>query len=255
MSAVLCKAKTAWFKCLFRKLSVGSRAMVSISYFGHSFFKVGFPERNILIDPYISSSNDDPAFKRLEACAAKQQDLKGIDLILVSHEHFDHFDKSLIEKIVERDGSCVVASEPVLQELNASKRLLHPIKMHETLNLRGVDIRAMPAHHPQSFYPLGFLISHNGKSVFHSGDTDLLDDFGQICPDVALLPIGGSETMDCVDAIRAVKTMKPRYAIPMHYNTFKMIEQDPKEFKQKIEKSILKTKPIILKPGQSFSFK
>jgi L-ascorbate metabolism protein UlaG (beta-lactamase superfamily) len=230
-------------------------ALVSISYFGHSFFKIGFPGKNVLIDPYISSENDDPAFKRLEKCSAKPSDLKDIALILVTHEHFDHFDKKLIEQIAERDGSCIVASESVLQELNSSKRQLHPIRMQETLNLRGIDIRAMPAHHPQSFYPLGFMVTCGGKSVFHSGDTDLMDDFCQLCPDVALLPIGGAETMDCVDAIRAVKTMKPRYAIPMHYNTFKMIEQDPKEFKQKIEKSILKTKPVILKPGQSFSFK
>lgn len=229
--------------------------MVSIQYFGHSFFKIGFSGRNILVDPYLSTENHDPEFKRLVCCEAKPADLKAIDLILVTHEHFDHFDKALIEKIASRDNSCVVASEPLLQELNLNKRFLHPIKMHETINLRGVEIKAVPAHHPQSFYPLGFMVSYKGKSVFHSGDTDLMDEFADISPDMALLPIGGTITMDCVDAIRAVKTMKPRYAIPMHYNTFKMIEQDPQEFKNKIEKSILKTKPVILKPGQSFSFK
>ncbi len=229
--------------------------MVSIRYFGHSFFKISFPGRNILIDPYVSSEKADPAFERLVNCEAKESDLKGIDLILVTHEHFDHFDKGLIESIASRDSSCVVASEPILQELNLSKRFLHPIKMHQSITLRNVEITAVPAHHPQAFYPLGFMVSYNGKSVFHSGDTDLMEEFAQLKPDVALLPIGGTYTMDCVDAIRAVKTMKPRYAIPMHYNTFGMIQQDPKEFKQKIEKSILKTKPVILKPGQCFSFK
>jgi L-ascorbate metabolism protein UlaG (beta-lactamase superfamily) len=229
--------------------------MVSIHYFGHSFFKIGFPNRNVLIDPFVSTEKRDPAFERLVGCEAKPQDLKDISLILVTHEHFDHFDKALIEEIASRDNSCVVASEPILQQLSLSKRFLHPIKMHQCIGLRGIEIAALPAHHPQAFYPLGFMVSCGGKSVFHSGDTDLIDDFSRIKPDVALLPIGGIYTMDCVDAIRAVKTMKPRYAIPMHYNTFKMIEQDPKEFKQKIEKSILKTKPVILKPGQSFSFK
>ncbi len=229
--------------------------MVSIHYFGHSFFKIGFPDRNILIDPFVSSEKRDPAFERLVECEAKPQNLKDISLILVTHEHFDHFDKELIEKIASRDNSCIVASEPILQQLNLSKRFLHPIKMHQCIGLRGIEITAFSAHHPQAFYPLGFMVSYGGKSVFHSGDTDLIDDFAKIKPDVALLPIGGTYTMDCVDAIRAVKTMKPRYAIPMHYDTFKMIEQDPGEFKQKIEKSILKTKPVILKPGQSFSFK
>jgi len=228
--------------------------MVSVHYFGHSFFKISFPGRNVLIDPYVSSEKKDPAFKRLVQCSAKDSDLKDIALILVTHEHFDHFDKGLIEKVASRDNSCVVASEPILQELNLGKRFLHPIKMHQTITLRGLEIKAVPAHHPQAFYPLGFLVSHKGKSVFHSGDTGLIDDFSNIKPDLALLPIGGTYTMDCVDAIRAVKTMKPSYAIPMHYNTFKMIEQDPREFSQKIEKSILKTKPVILKPGQKFSF-
>jgi len=228
--------------------------MVCVQYFGHSFFKVAFPGRNILIDPYIASEKKDPAFNRLVECKAKPSDLRDIALILVSHEHFDHFDKQLIESIASRDNSCVVASEPILQELKLSSRFLHPIKMHQSINLRGVEIRGIPAHHPQAFYPLGFLVTYDGKSVFHSGDTDLIDDFSELKPDLAMLPIGGTYTMDCVDAIRAVKTMKPKYAIPMHYGTFKSIEQDPREFSQKIEKSILKTKPVILKPGQKFSF-
>jgi len=229
--------------------------MVSVQFFGHSFFKISFPNRNILIDPFISDKYADKAFKRLVACKAKASDLKDIGLILVSHDHYDHFDKEFIENIAKRDNSCVVAAEPLLQQLDLSTRFLHPIRQHQTVSLRGVDITAIPAHHPQAFYPLGFMISCGGKSIFHSGDTSLIDEFSRIKPDLALLPIGGTYTMDCVDAIRAVKTMKPKYAIPMHYNTFKMIEQDPREFKQKIDKSILKTKPIILKPGQSFSFK
>lgn len=229
--------------------------MVSVNYFGHSFFKIAFPNKNILIDPYIAHECKDPAFKRLVECSSKAKDLKDIALILVTHDHFDHFDKKLIESIAERDSSCVVASEPILQQLDLSKRFLHPIRTHQSISLRGIEITAVPAHHPQAFCPLGFVVSYNGKSIFHSGDTALIDDFSKIKSDLALLPIGGDETMDCVDAIRAVKTMKPRFAIPMHYNTFKMIEQDPREFKQKIEKSILKTKAIILKPGQSFSFK
>ncbi len=229
--------------------------MVSIQYFGHSFFKLAFSNANILIDPFLSREHKDPAFRRLVNCAAKKADLKDISLILITHEHFDHFEKEFIENIASRDNSCVVASQSILQELNLNKRFMHPIKMHETVDLRGIRIKALPAHHPQAFYPLGFLVSAGGKSVFHSGDTDLLDSFSQIKPDVALLPIGGTYTMDCVDAIRAVKTMKPKYAIPMHFDTFKMIQQDPREFAQKIDKSILKTKPVVLEPGQKFCFK
>jgi L-ascorbate metabolism protein UlaG (beta-lactamase superfamily) len=226
--------------------------MVKVQYFGHSFFKVSFPGKNILFDPFLKSEGCEQKFERQIKCAAKARDLKDIALILISHEHFDHFDKQLVEKIAARDSSAIISAEHLLQQLNVSKRLLHPIKTNETATVRGVAIKAIAAHHPQAFYPLGFLVSCNGKSILHAGDTDLIDDFSEISPDIALLPIGGAMTMDCIDAVRAVKTMKPRVAIPMHYNTFKVIEQDPAEFKARIDKSILKTKPVILKPGQTF---
>lgn len=229
--------------------------MIKVQYFGHSFFKVSFPGRNILFDPFLGSEGSEPRFERQIGCAAKARDLKDIALILISHEHFDHFDKQLVEKIAGRDSSAIVSAEHLLQQLNVSKRLLRPIKMNETATVRGVEVKAVAAHHPQAFYPLGFLVSCNGKSILHAGDTDLIDDFSEISPDVALLPIGGAMTMDCVDAVRAVKTMKPRIAIPMHYNTFKVIEQDPAEFKARIDKSILKTKPVILKPGETFTLR
>ncbi|MDD5147932.1 MAG: metal-dependent hydrolase [Candidatus ainarchaeum sp.] len=229
--------------------------MVDIQFFGHSFFKIGFPKGNILIDPYINSDCKEPNFKRLISCSASKKDLKDISIILVTHEHFDHFDKALVKDISIRENACVVAHEEILQELALPKHLGHAITMNQTMMLRDTKITATPAHHPNSFYPLGFLISQNGASVYHAGDTDLLDDFSSVKPDIAILPIGGEYTMDCVDAIRAVKTMKPKFAVPMHYNTFKMIQQDPKEFQQKIEQSVLKTKVVIMKPGEKKKFK
>ena len=229
--------------------------MVEIRYFGHSSFNVSFPQRKVLIDPFFDCPRDKPGFERLVNCAVSSKDVKDIALILVTHEHFDHFDKKAIEDIVSRDNCMVVSHDNVLQELNIPARFKFPIKMNQEITLRNMQIKALPAHHPNSFYPLSFLISYQGKSVFHAGDTDLLNSFSEIKPDVAILPIGGTYTMDCVDAIRVVKTMKPKYAIPMHFDTFKEICQDPNEFKQKIEKSVLKTKPVILKPGQKVKLK
>ena len=173
----------------------------------------------------------------------------------MTHEHFDHFDKDFIQETAVKENACVVAHEGLLQELSLPRHLGHAINMNQTIMLRDTSITATPAHHPNSFYPLGFLLSQNGTKIYHAGDTDLLDDFSGVKPDIALLPIGGEITMDCVDAIRAVKTMKPKYAVPMHYNTFKMIQQDPKEFQQKIEQSVLKTKVVIMKPGEKKQFK
>lgn len=228
--------------------------MVEIQYFGHSFFKVGFPKRNVLIDPFISC-NQNHDFKRLIDCVVSAKNLKDIALILITHEHFDHFDKNAIEEIVAKENCGVVAHDNILQDLNIERRFKFPIKMNQEITLKNMNITALPAHHPKAFYPLGFLLSFNGFNVFHAGDTELLNSFSDIKADVAILPIGGTYTMDCVDAVRAVKIMKPNYVIPMHYDTFEGIEQDPKEFKQRIEKSVLKTKPIILKPGQKVKIK
>ncbi|MBS3061140.1 MAG: metal-dependent hydrolase [Candidatus Diapherotrites archaeon] len=232
--------------------SVGWCALVHIRFFGHAFFKLSFRGKNVLIDPFVGKTNGTIDFSCLETPKVKDSDLKDIDLVLITHEHFDHFDPELIKRIVLENNACLVCHESLVQQLELPKRFVHAISTGEHVSLRGVDIVATDAHHPKAFYPMGYLVSGNGHTVFHAGDTDLLDDFSKIKADVALLPIGGYETMDVVDAIRATKAMKPEIAIPMHYNTFKMIKADPLEFKYKIEKSILKTQPVILKAGQCF---
>lgn len=236
--------------------------MINIRYLGHSFFKISFPGRSILIDPYINKTKKDPSFikqpnsfKRLIECPVTEASLKDISAILITHEHFDHFDKKAVETIALANNSKVVAHESILKQLSIPKNQQYQISRGGKFILDKMEISAVDAHHPQSFYPLGYLIKHDGTSVYHAGDTDLMDFFEDIEADVTILPIGGTLTMDVVDAVRAVKTMKPRYAIPMHYNTFEMIKADPREFKAKIEKSILKTEPVILKPGQNFAFK
>jgi L-ascorbate metabolism protein UlaG (beta-lactamase superfamily) len=223
-----------------------------VRFFGHSFFRLSFGSKNVLVDPFMGRTNGNVDFSCLEAPKVKDSDLKDIDVVLVSHEHFDHFDPDLVKQIVLENNACLVCHESMLSKLDLPKRLTHPISANEKVSVRGVEVQAVDVHHPKAFYPMGFLVSGNGKTVFHAGDTDLLDDFNKIKADIALLPIGGYETMDCVDAVRATKAMKPTVAIPMHYNTFKVIQQDPNEFKAKIEKSILKTKAVVLKPGQSF---
>ncbi len=230
--------------------------MLELQFFRHAFFKIRAGKKNILIDPVSHFKSPSKDFECLVDYRVKDKDMKNTTIILVTHEHFDHFDRDFVQKIAKENDACVIAHHDVLQELNSgvSKGLLHPISMGQKVSLRGIDVQAIAAHHPQSFYPLGFLVSVDGKTIYHAGDTELITDMEKLSPDIALLPIGGGETMDCVDAVRAVKIMKPRLAVPMHYNTFKSIQQDPKEFKQKIEKSILKTRVVILEPGKKVKF-
>ena len=226
--------------------------MVRIQYLGHSFFKISFSNINILVDPFIKCNTKDAAFDRLVECPVSEDDLKNTTMILITHEHFDHFEKDTVEKIAQRDNALVVAHDSILTELDLPRNLTRSVTVGDEITLRNINIKAVSAHHPHSFYPLGYVMECKGQTVYHAGDTALTENFADIKCDIALLPIGGTYTMDCVDAVKAVKTMKPEIAIPMHYNTFEMIKADPNEFKAKIEKSILKTKAVILQPKQTF---
>lgn len=225
---------------------------MKIDYLGHAFFRISSQDTCLLIDPFFGRSSPNKELKCILKSSCCEKDMKNVALTLISHEHFDHFDKKAVESIALRNNAYTIGHESVLKELSLPANLLKSVKVGDELMLRGVKIKARPAHHPNSFYPLSYLIELEGKQIFHPGDTTLTDHFNGISPDVALLPIGGTFTMDLIDAVRATKTMKPKYAIPMHYNTFKQIQADPHEFKARIEKSIIKTKPIILKPGDSF---
>ncbi|MDO8427695.1 MAG: metal-dependent hydrolase [Candidatus Diapherotrites archaeon] len=237
---------------LSRFLLIG--VIIKLQFLGHSFFKLSFPKCNLLIDPFFGNPPDHAKIQRLIQCPIKQTEMKDIDAILVSHEHFDHFDKEAIEAICTREKSIVISTDDVLAQLKipiGQKRAIVGNQMH---TIKNVKITAVPVHHPNAFDPLGFKIVFGDTTVFHAGDTDLIPTFQGLKPTIALLPIGGTVTMDCVDAVRAVKTMKPEYAIPMHYNTFDIIKAQPNEFKEKLDKSIIKTEAQILKPGQTFTY-
>ncbi len=227
---------------------------VELHYWGHAFFKLRLGKKNILIDPFSQITWGSAKTAPTYLSPVKEKDVQNTDLILISNEHPDHFDPAFVEKIALRDRAMVVAHDHVLNQLKIPRAYWQPIGMGKKVTVRGISVEGMPAHSPQSFYPLGYMLEHEGVRVYHAGDTELLDDLTGFKANVCLLPIGGGSTMDCVDAVRLVKTLKPDLAIPMHYNTFEQIRQDPQEFKQKIEKSLVKTKAVILKPGQKCKY-
>ncbi len=228
--------------------------MVKLSYFGHSFFKLAFPKSNVIIDPFMDYSSVPDNLKPVLPCKVKDKDLTDIALILISHDHFDHFDKKAIQDIALKNNSLVVAHPSILDDVSLPNNMKRALEVGKTAKLRNLTISAVPAQHRQSFCPVGFLVGDDNTVAYHAGDTDLLNRFKEINADIALLPIGGNMTMDVVDAVRATKIIKPSLAIPMHYNTFPVIKQDPHEFRKRIEKSVLKTKVEVMKPGQTIEF-
>lgn len=220
--------------------------MVELKYFGHSFFEILDGGSILLIDPIFDSSKTNLA-KRFKI-KAKVLDFKKVSLILITNETPEHFDAVAVEEIAKRSNAIVVAHEVVLQKLNLPRMQKCPIVSNSEVNLKGVKIKSKTAHFPRSFYPLAYLIQCGDKKIYHAGVTSLLDNFNEVKTDVALLPIS-SKTMDVVDAVRATKLMKPDVVIPMQYDLFEEKKIDVADFKRRIEKSVLKTKPVLLSMG------
>ncbi|MBI5553207.1 MAG: MBL fold metallo-hydrolase [Candidatus Diapherotrites archaeon] len=232
---------------------VGASSL-KIKSFGHSFFRLGFGKTSVVVDPFIHNYDSSPRHVPLVKPHTDEEGVGRPDIILVTHEHFDHFDKQAIETLAKEGNTMVVGHHSLLSTLNLPANCLKPVQAGQKFSLRGLDISTVAVHHPSSFYPLGYVVGKDGVSVFHPGDTSLLDKFLPVAPSVALFPIGGWSTMDVIDAVKATKTMKPDVAVPMHYNTFESIRADPQDFAARIEKSNIKTNPMVLKPGQSFNF-
>jgi L-ascorbate metabolism protein UlaG (beta-lactamase superfamily) len=156
------------------------------------------------------------------------------DLIFVSHDHFDHLDPSAIATVQKAD-TVIVTNGPCARRLEGKGNIVS-IEEGQTVTEKGVEITAVPAYN--SFHPrgdsIGFVFTLAGKRIYHAGDTNLVPEMAELGPvDVALIPIGGTYTMDEPEAAEAVKTIRPKTVIPMHYGY--ATGGDPKKFASLVE--------------------
>ncbi|HEY0673830.1 MAG TPA: metal-dependent hydrolase [Longimicrobiales bacterium] len=228
--------------------------MNRLTYHGHSAFElVTTAGVRIMFDPWL---NQNPKSD------IKVSDVKSLDFILVSHGHGDHF-SDVIE--LARQTNAMVLATFELASLCQAKGVQRThgmsvgggyrfpfgyAKLTPALHGTGIDGGADGIH---STMPNGWWVDLGDARLYFAGDTALLTDMqllqGRV--DVALLPIGDNFTMGPEDAARAVEFIKPRTVIPMHYNTFDVIAQDPQAFKRLVGKQ---AEVAILEPGESFEF-
>lgn len=229
--------------------------MAELTWHGHSCFTLVTDDgTRILIDPWL---DDNPL------ADIGSDEVGELDYILVSHGHFDHFGDGI--KIAKQTGATLVGAFE-LCGFAGSKGVekTHPLHIGGGFTFPFGYVKMTPAMHggqvagddegAYTTHPGGFLIDvGGGRRLYHAGDTALLMDMqllrGQV--DVALLPIGDNFTMGPEDAARAVEFIEPKVVIPMHYNTFDAIQQDPQAFARRIGD---KAEVVVLEPGQSYRF-
>ncbi|NUN11320.1 MBL fold metallo-hydrolase [Candidatus Micrarchaeota archaeon] len=226
---------------------------MDIKWLGHSSLLVELGGRTLLFDPWLTPK--DKHGDRLIAPALLQQDLRKCDLLFVTHEHFDHCDNYDAAMINSRTSCQVIAPQEslaLLPGVNARSKV--PVSQGDSFTLLGLDIQVTPAIHPQSINPVGYIVSseREGKSIYFAGDTYDYHEMNSIDVDVAVLPIGGTFTMDVIAAISAARRIRAKYVIPIHYDTFAKIKTDVKDFEKRMN-ALNKAKPIILGVGEQVS--
>ena len=226
---------------------------MKVTFLGHACFLLNGAS-NVIIDPFITGN---------PAASVKPEDINA-DLILVSHGHADHLGDAVA--IAKNCGATIVSVFELVTYCGRFGVQAHPMHIGGSNRFGPVQIKLTPALHGSGLpkedgtieylgNPCGFIVSMDGKTVYHSGDTGLFTDMGLIDKrqpvDLALLPIGDNFTMGPEDALEAVKLVKPDTVIPMHYNTWPLIAQNPEEFKQEVEQET-PARVVILHPGTSY---
>jgi L-ascorbate metabolism protein UlaG (beta-lactamase superfamily) len=213
-----------------------------ITWLGHSAFHVRVAGRTLLIDPFIEGNPVSPL--------RGTHELGSVDLVLVTHEHGDHGLNEAIAICKERKAHLVSFFDLIQRAIGEGL----PAELGVGGNIGGtVVVRDVKVTFTQAFHTcpiVGLVVDAGGFVLYHAADTGLFGDMAHIGRrglDVALLPIGDYFTMGIADAVEAVDLLEPKVVIPMHYNTFPLIEADPEEFVREVGRL---ARVVVLRPGQ-----
>ncbi|HIQ30180.1 MAG TPA: MBL fold metallo-hydrolase [Candidatus Caldiarchaeum subterraneum] len=209
---------------------------IQISWLGHDGFRITYGGKVVYIDPY---------------------QIKGgpqADLILITHDHFDHLSIDDIKKVAG-DKTVVIAAENCSGKVkNVKAKEVRLVKPGEKTTVGDITVEAIHAYnvnkfrspgvvfHPKEYNGVGYVVSIGGVRIYHAGDTDNIPEMRELKPDVALLPVSGTYVMTAEEAAEAVESIKPKVAIPMHYGAIVGTEADAERFRSlaKCEVAILR---------------
>jgi len=216
--------------------------MVKVTWLGHSAVKIE-GSKTIYIDPFIKGN---------PACSCNLDDVKKADIVFVTHYHDDHVGDSFY--ICQKTGATLIAIHEIAVEADSLGIKVEGMNIGGTITIDGIKFNMVSAvHSAEKGSPTGVVIEIDGSSIYHSGDTCLTYDMKLIGeffkPDLSFLPIGDRYTMGIASAARAVEFVQTRRVVPIHYNTFELLNADPQAFKERVGNM---AEVIILNPGESY---
>jgi L-ascorbate metabolism protein UlaG (beta-lactamase superfamily) len=210
-----------------------------VEWLGHAGFRIGVGKASIYIDPYRVTADAPPA-----------------DLVLVTHQHYDHFSIQDLERL-RKDDTRVIAPAAVAERLEGSVQSIRAGEVIET-DVYGVDVRAVPAYntskrdgegrpfHPREAGCLGFEVSVRGERLYHAGDTDVIPEMDWVVgADVALLPVSGVHVMTALEAAEAARRIQPTVAVPMHWGGHIGSEIDAQAFADAAPVDVVIMQPVM----------
>jgi L-ascorbate metabolism protein UlaG (beta-lactamase superfamily) len=245
-----------------------TRGQVAITWIGHASFLIQFTDLNVLVDPNFA--NWLFLLKRIKRSGLKIRDLPPIDLVLLTHAHFDHFHKPTLRRLPHPKIGVMPWGVGDLARNLGFARVIE-LEWWESFAQRDWKVTLTPGKHwgartlhDQHRGYGGFVLEHQGRRIYHAGDSAYFDGFREIgqrlAPEVALLPIGAyhPESFRCVhmgpdEAVRAFKDLRAQKLVPMHYGSFRLsfeeMDEPPRWLREIAREQKISDRVCILDEG------
>ena len=198
---------------------------IGITWTGHAGFKILHGNKKMYIDPYKLSN--------------KYENIFDADIVLITHNHFDHLSIEDLKNIIN-ERTVIVSAQECLSQLKSLKvKDLIGIDPHNNEKLDDLVVEAVPAYnvnkdfHPKDDKKIGFILKFGNDRIYHTGDSDIIPEMKDTNPTIVLIPVSGTYVMTAEEASKAVNELiNPKVAIPMHYGTIVGNKEDAIRFSE-----------------------